>query len=54
MGKHLDPVCGKRLNVNKAHIVVIYEGQEYYLCCPMCQREFEKNPQQYIRKNQKK
>ena len=44
-----DPVCGKRVNRNKAHIVVTYKGQEYLLCCPMCQAEFERNPQKYVR-----
>lgn len=39
-----DPVCGKRLNRNKAHIAIDYEGWAYFLCCPRCQREFEANP----------
>ncbi len=43
-----DPVCGKRLNRNKAHIEVEYEGEIFYLCCPLCQREFEKNPEKYV------
>ncbi len=54
MGKHIDPVCGKKMNVNKAHIVIDYQGEEYYLCCPLCQREFEQNPQKYIHRNNKK
>ncbi|HPE73169.1 MAG TPA: YHS domain-containing protein [Candidatus Competibacter sp.] len=44
-----DPVCGKRINRNKAHIVVSYQGQDYLLCCPMCQAEFERDPEKYIR-----
>lgn len=44
-----DPVCGKRVNRNKAHIVVEYKGEEYLLCCPTCQAEFERNPEQYVR-----
>ncbi len=50
MSHHIDPVCGKRLNTNKAHIVVSYEGENYYLCCPMCQKEFERNPQKYAKR----
>lgn len=50
MTNHRDPVCGKSLNVNKAHIVLIHKGEKYYLCCPVCQREFEKNPEKYILK----
>jgi YHS domain-containing protein len=44
-----DPVCGKRINRNKAHIVVEYKGQDYLLCCPLCQSEFERIPEKYLR-----
>ena len=44
-----DPVCGKRINRNKAHIVVDYKGKQYLLCCPVCQAEFEKDPDRFIR-----
>jgi len=43
-----DPVCGQRVNLNKTHIVLEYEGREYPLCCPKCQSEFEKTPEKYI------
>ncbi|GMQ91781.1 MAG: YHS domain-containing protein [Gammaproteobacteria bacterium] len=43
-----DPVCGKRINRNKAHIKITYKGQDFLLCCPVCQSEFEKDPEQYI------
>ena len=49
MSHHIDPVCGKRLNANKAHIVVNHEGRDYYLCCPLCQKEFERNPRKYLK-----
>jgi len=42
-----DPVCGKRVNRNKAHICIEYQGQEYLLCCPVCQAAFEKEPEKY-------
>ncbi len=44
-----DPVCGKRINRNKAHITPEYEGREYLLCCALCQAEFEKDPHKYLR-----
>ena len=44
-----DPVCGKRVNRNKAHIVLEYKGHEYLLCCPMCQSAFERDPEKYLR-----
>lgn len=42
-----DPVCGKRMNRNKAHIAIEYKGVIYYLCCPRCQAEFESMPPVY-------
>jgi YHS domain-containing protein len=45
-----DPVCGRRINRNKAHMVVEYKGKDYFLCCPVCQAEFERNPEKYKKK----
>jgi YHS domain-containing protein len=42
-----DPVCGRRINRNRAHISVEYKGKEYLLCCRLCQAEFEKDPEKY-------
>lgn len=41
--------------VNKAEakaqgLVRNYKGEEYYLCCNMCVRQFEDNPEKYVRK----
>ncbi|HGY56143.1 MAG TPA: YHS domain-containing protein [Caldithrix abyssi] len=48
--KHLvkDPVCGRRMSKNKAFITIQHRGEQYYLCCPKCQSEFEKAPEKYI------
>lgn len=44
-----DPVCGKRMNANKKpYVVVMYKGQRYFLCCPLCQAAFEREPQKYV------
>lgn len=29
-----DPVCGKKMNRNNAHVTIEYKGERYYLCCP--------------------
>lgn len=42
-----DPVCGKRMNRGKAHIIIEYEGVAYSLCCAKCQAEFESAPKRY-------
>jgi len=44
-----DPVCGKRVNRNKAYAVIDHKGERYLLCCPMCQAEFERDPERYQR-----
>ncbi len=46
-----DPVCGKKMNKTKAHIIIKFKGTDYLLCCPRCQSEFEKNPQMFITDN---
>ncbi len=51
---HYDPVCGKRVNRNKAHIVIEYNGEEFLLCCPRCQSEFEDDPARFVRNSSKK
>lgn len=51
---HYDPVCGKRVNRNKAHIEIEYRGYQFYLCCPRCQAEFELDPAKYVRSARKK
>ncbi|MCL4704944.1 YHS domain-containing protein [bacterium] len=44
-----DPVCGKRMNLNKKpYAVVAYKGQRYFLCCPLCQAAFEREPEKYV------
>jgi len=44
-----DPVCGRRLQRGRAHIVIEYAGVNYFLCCPRCQTEFEHNLKLYAR-----
>jgi YHS domain-containing protein len=42
-----DPVCGRRMNRDKAYGVARFNGVEYLLCCPRCQSEFEADPERY-------
>ena len=44
-----DPVCGKKINRQKAKILIKYKGYGYFLCCPLCQKEFEQNPGKYAK-----
>ncbi len=45
-----DPVCRRKMNRNKAYMAIQYDGKKYYLCCPLCQSEFEKNPEKYLKR----
>jgi YHS domain-containing protein len=42
------------MNRNKAYVTIKYKGEAHYLCCPLCQAEFEKNPEKYIANVSKK
>ena len=44
-----DPVCGKRIKRNRAHVAIDYSGVTYYLCCPRCQADFERAPEKFAR-----
>ena len=48
-----DPVCGKKINKNKAYAKVTYNKSEYYLCCPLCQTAFEDDPEKFVTENKK-
>ena len=45
----MDPVCGKRIKRQRAHIAIDYNGITYYLCCPRCQADFERAPEKFAR-----
>jgi YHS domain-containing protein len=45
----IDPVCGKRIKRQRAHIAIDYGGVTYYLCCPRCQADFEREPYKFAR-----
>ncbi|MFQ6065942.1 MAG: YHS domain-containing protein [bacterium] len=51
---YYDPVCGRKINRNKAYARVKYQDEIYYLCCPKCQSEFEKDPKKYLMKGKHK
>jgi YHS domain-containing protein len=42
-GEKLDGGMGKPY-------VFVYQGQEFKFCCPVCKREFDKNPAKFVKK----
>ena len=51
MATHTDPVCGMKVDDQKAAAQSAYEGKTYYFCSPGCKRKFDANPRQYVSKN---
>jgi YHS domain-containing protein len=45
-----DPVCGMTVDENTATIVSEYGGRTYYFCAPGCKKEFDQNPERYVRR----
>ena len=44
-----DPVCGARVNENKAPATSTYEGERYVFCGQECKDKFDQNPKMYAR-----
>jgi xanthine dehydrogenase accessory factor len=49
----LDPVCGMMVEIATARHHTILDGKDFYFCCPACKRLFERNPQEYLVKNER-
>ncbi len=52
LGMIEDPVCGMEVHMDTAPAKMYYEGEVYYFCSEGCKREFEENPEKFIRKNE--
>ena len=48
-----DPVCGMRVEPEKAYSKVEHEGYVIYFCSRNCEGEFKKNPKKYLSKMKK-
>ena len=46
------PVSGKEFTKSEASPKYEYEGKTYYFCCAGCKDKFEKNPENYIKKDE--
>jgi len=47
-----DPVCGKRVNENKAPATSSYQGKQYSFCGQECKDKFDQQPQNYAQNAQ--
>jgi len=47
--KAIDPVCGMEVDVAVVKYKAEHGGKTYYFCSQACKREFEKDPNKYIK-----
>ncbi len=45
----IDPVCGMKVDPKTATIKSTYQGKTYYFCSPGCKKDFDRQPQKYIK-----
>lgn len=43
-----DPVCGMKVNPDKAKHTFAYEGTTYFFCCGGCRAAFERSPAEFL------
>lgn len=43
-----DVVCGMSIPLREAAGKATHAGRDYYFCGPSCQKEFERNPEQFV------
>ena len=44
----VDPVCGMKVDSEKAKYKAVYKGKVYYFCSHHCKKAFEENPEYYL------
>ena len=44
-----DPVCGMTVDEKSAAGSSTYKGKQYFFCCPGCQKQFDQQPETYLR-----
>lgn len=49
-GEAIDPVCNMKIDPKSAAAQATYKGKTYYFCKTEHKAQFEKNPEQYIKK----
>ena len=50
VGNTICPVSGEKIGTMGEAAHYKYKGKLYNLCCPMCVKDFAKNPEQYSKK----
>jgi len=53
MSMQTDPVCGMKVDDQKATAKSQHQGTNYYFCSEECKRKFDQQPQRYAGKTGK-
>ncbi len=48
MAEEMDPVCGMKVDPEKAKWKTFYKGKKYYFCSNHCLERFLENPDEYL------
>ena len=43
-----DPVCGMKVDDNRAEFQTQFAGKKYFFCSDECRKEFEAEPDAYV------
>lgn|SRR3989338_4190771 len=49
VGNKICPVSGEKIGTMGEAVHYEHEGKVYNFCCPMCVKDFKKDPQKYIK-----
>ncbi|MEM0044407.1 MAG: YHS domain-containing protein [Sulfolobales archaeon] len=47
--KAVDPVCGMEVDISRTMYKTVYKGKIYYFCSSACKKEFERDPEYYLK-----
>lgn len=45
----IDVVCQMRVDEKTAKATSIFQGKTYYFCSLVCKKEFDKNPERFVK-----
>ncbi len=48
MGEVVDPVCGMKVDPQRAAGSSEYDGKQYYFCSPGCKKQYDRDPARYV------
>jgi YHS domain-containing protein len=49
MASAIDPVCGMEVDEANAAANSEYKGRTYYFCAPGCKRQFDADPDKFLK-----